>query len=210
MSSVPASPYEALKSGFRRACVRRLVGDDKAAVSILRDEIPKLVVSWAKTSNLDASEKKSKLKELFDDESARADELATAFDLFAARFEVRVASLVKSEVSSISEKLSGVVQSLSGLTKAELPREESLATKELLVETNVNEESFPDKDSSPPVTSTKNKITGADPEKQFQFEHPDNPEEIDVPTEPEESMVGEGLRFDEIEEMIDEILLSPN
>ena len=64
-----ASPLEALKGGFRRACVRRLVGDEQGAISVLKDEIPKLVVSWAKTSNLDAGEKKVKLKEMFDDES---------------------------------------------------------------------------------------------------------------------------------------------
>ena len=38
---------------------------------------------------------KKKLKEMFDDESGRADELATAFDLFAGRFEARVAELVR-------------------------------------------------------------------------------------------------------------------
>jgi len=43
-----ASPLEALKAGFRRACVRRLVGDENGAVQVLRDEIPGLVVAWAK------------------------------------------------------------------------------------------------------------------------------------------------------------------
>ncbi len=33
----PASPLEALKAGFRRACVRRLVGDEEGAVQVLRD-----------------------------------------------------------------------------------------------------------------------------------------------------------------------------
>ena len=95
-----ASPIEALKGGFRRACVRRLVGDEQGAVTVLRDEIPKLVISWSKTTNLEASEKKAKLKEIFDDESARADELATAFDLFAARFERRVAGIVTREIKN--------------------------------------------------------------------------------------------------------------
>ena len=83
------SPMEALKGGFRRACVRRLVGDEHGAIEVLKNEIPKLVVGWAKTSSLEPAEKKLKLKEMFDDESARADELATAFDLFAGRFETR-------------------------------------------------------------------------------------------------------------------------
>ena len=52
-----ASPIEALKGGFRRACVRRLVGDEQGAVAVLRDEIPKLVISWSKTTSLEASEK---------------------------------------------------------------------------------------------------------------------------------------------------------
>ena len=106
-----ASPLEALKGGFRRACVRRLVGDEQGAISVLKDEIPKLVVSWAKTSNLDAGEKKVKLKEMFDDESARADELATAFDLFAGRFERRVADLVTKEIKKACQR----VESLDAL-----------------------------------------------------------------------------------------------
>ena len=85
MSAPPtaASPLEALKAGFRRACVRRLVGDENGAIEVLKNEIPLLVVGWAKSTSLEPAEKKAKLKEMFDDESARADELATAFDLFA-------------------------------------------------------------------------------------------------------------------------------
>ena len=107
-----ASPLEALKGGFRRACVRRLVGDEQGAISVLKDEIPKLVVSWAKTSNLDADEKKVKLKEMFDDESARADELATAFDLFAGRFERRVADLVTKEIKKACQRVEKVADAL--------------------------------------------------------------------------------------------------
>ena len=80
--SISGSPLEALKGGFRRACVKRLVGDEDGAIEVLKNEIPVLVVAWAKTSSLDPGEKKGKLKELFDDESSRADELAVAFDLF--------------------------------------------------------------------------------------------------------------------------------
>ena len=39
-TSQATSPLEALKAGFRRACVRRLVGDEQGAIQILRDEIP--------------------------------------------------------------------------------------------------------------------------------------------------------------------------
>ena len=59
-NSKALSPLEALKGGFRRACVRRLVGDEEGAITVLKDEIPKLVVGWAKTTNLDANEKKAK------------------------------------------------------------------------------------------------------------------------------------------------------
>ena len=109
----PASPLEALKAGFRRACVRRLVGDEDGAIEVLRDDIPGLVVNWAKSTSLDPSEKKAKLKEMFDDESGRADELAVAFDLFAGRFESRVAGLVRNEVGSLRDQLTGAVQKLS-------------------------------------------------------------------------------------------------
>ena len=111
----PASPLEALKAGFRRACVRKLVGDEEGAVSVLRDEIPNLVVGWAKSTSLDPSEKKAKLKELFDDESGRADELAVAFDLFAGRFETRVSDLVKKEVNGLANRMETALHSLDSV-----------------------------------------------------------------------------------------------
>src|SRR6056300_1014146 len=115
-----ASPLEALKAGFRRACVRRLVGDENGAVQVLRDEIPGLVVAWAKTSSSDPSEKKAKLKEMFDDESSRADELAVAFDLFAGRFETRVAELLRQEVATLADRIELVAKGLnSALGKVE-------------------------------------------------------------------------------------------
>ena len=64
MSTPHVNPLDALKGGFRKACVKRLVGDESGAVEVLRDEIPKLVVAWAKSTILDAAEKKAKLKEL--------------------------------------------------------------------------------------------------------------------------------------------------
>ena len=85
--------------------MRRLVGDEEGAVRALKDEIPALVVGWVKTSSLEPAEKKAKLKEVFDDESARAEELATAFDLFAARFEAKVAARVSEEVSKAREEM---------------------------------------------------------------------------------------------------------
>ena len=108
MPPPPPSPWEALRAGFRRACVRRLVGDEEGAIAVLRDEIPGLVVGWAKTSSLEAPEKKAKLKEVFDDESGRADELAVAFDLFAARFETKVANHVSQEVKKARAELVAV------------------------------------------------------------------------------------------------------
>jgi len=108
MPPSPSSPWEALRAGFRRACVRRLVGDEEGAIAVLRDEIPGLVVGWAKTSSLEAPEKKAKLKEVFDDESGRADELAVAFDLFAARFETKVADHVSQEVKKARAELVAV------------------------------------------------------------------------------------------------------
>ena len=60
-SNSALSPMEALKGGFRRACVRRLVGDEDGAIEVLKNEIPKLVVGWAKTSSLEPAEKKLKL-----------------------------------------------------------------------------------------------------------------------------------------------------
>ena len=108
MPPPPSSPWEALRAGFRRACVRRLVGDEEGAIAVLRDEIPGLVVGWAKTSSLEAPEKKAKLKEVFDDESGRADELAVAFDLFAARFETKVANHVSQEVKKARAELVAV------------------------------------------------------------------------------------------------------
>ena len=109
------SPLEALKGGFRSACVKRLVGDENGAIQVLKNEIPLLVVAWAKTSSLEPGEKKAKLKEMFDDESARAEELAVAFDLFAGRFEARVASRVQEALGEVVQ-LMGIGQE-RGATK---------------------------------------------------------------------------------------------
>ena len=57
---------------------------------------------------------KGKLKEMFDDESGRADELATAFDLFAGRFEARVADLVKKELGEVTNRLEQIVNAMTG------------------------------------------------------------------------------------------------
>ena len=112
MSQLSASPLDALKGGFRKACVKRVVGDEPGAIDVLKNEIPALVVSWAKSTALSGSEKKAKLKELFDDESARAEELAVAFDLFAGRFEARVASIVRKELKDASNRMDSVVRQL--------------------------------------------------------------------------------------------------
>jgi hypothetical protein len=212
MSNLSVSPYESLKSGFRRACVRRLVGDEKAAIGILRDEIPNLVVAWAKSSDLDASSKKTKLKELFDDESSRADELATAFDLFAARFEVRVAELVKNEVSSVVDQLVQSVRSIEAnasklfpLSKGEGHSKADNTHTELSAQgsgpRNLPDPTIPvasdSKDTKTNSSTSETSVQAADAEV------------YDIKN-CRDSMVGEGLRFDEIEEMIDEILISFN
>ena len=51
--STNGSPLEALKGGFRKACVKRLVGDEEGAVEVLKNEIPLLVVAWAKTTSIE-------------------------------------------------------------------------------------------------------------------------------------------------------------
>ena len=164
-SATPVSPLEALKAGFRRACVRRLVGDEDGAIDVLKNEIPALVVGWAKTTSLEASEKKAKLKEMFDDESSRADELATAFDLFAGRFEARVADLVKKELGEVTNRLEQIVNAITGGKPLE------------------------------PISLDDQIEDGTE------TEVPQDIAELDPPK-------GIGLRFDEIEEMIDEVLSS--
>ena len=161
--SAPASPLEALKAGFRRACVRRLVGDEAGAIDVLKNEIPKLVVGWAKTTSIDAAEKKGKLKEMFDDESGRADELATAFDLFAGRFEARVAELVKKELGDVCTRLEQIVDAMTGGKPLE------------------------------PISLNEQSEVGTE------TEGAEDVQELDPPK-------GIGLRFDEIEEMIDSVL----
>jgi hypothetical protein len=231
----PASPLEALKAGFRRACVRRLVGDEDGAIEVLRDDIPGLVVNWAKSTSLDPSEKKAKLKEMFDDESGRADELAVAFDLFAGRFESRVAGLVRNEVGSLRDQLTGAVQKLSdALARVEqlssnlssasrLDPASSLGPDEAkpLVENPVtilddesdSAEELPGEKSGSDIESNvipeeisheevaqASPITGGQPPSSNDvFVEDESPKTLDPPS-------GTGLRFDEIEEMIDEIL----
>ena len=178
------SPWEALRGGFRKACVKRLVGDEDGAIEVLKNEIPLLVVSWAKSSSLEPSEKKAKLKEVFDDESARAEELAVAFDLFAGRFEARVASRVE-------ESVKGVAKSLEALTHRLEHAISALSTQEF---TNGKTQ-----DESPHVPIEEQALEELEVESVQSVL--DNGIELDPP-------LGSGLKFDEIEEMIDELLSS--
>ena len=218
-----ASPLEALKAGFRRACVRRLVGDENGAVQVLRDEIPGLVVAWAKTSSSDPSEKKAKLKEMFDDESSRADELAVAFDLFAGRFETRVAEMLRQEVSSLTQRIEDIG---SGLNSA-IQNIESIATKLQSLGSEIKQGSIehiprgvrsvtekePDRQPMEAVSPVLDDVT----QEQEILSLPEAPmddqadeDSIDLPADEAfenlDPPSGTGLRFDEIEEMIDEIL----
>ena len=265
MPPPPPSPWEALRAGFRRACVKRLVGDEEGAIAVLRDEIPGLVVGWAKTSSLEAPEKKAKLKEVFDDESGRADELAVAFDLFAARFETKVADHVSQEVkkaraelvavsNKIEEALADFSQRIDAFpTETQIthavpvveaaPIEEEATTQEpepSNPEIEIEEESVPEvtpvevtpdpetKPSEPEPQDDKESEPVAelpltpDPEPELEAE----PEPEPVPTakpkkepepEPEPDSEAEtlaepppvtprGIRFDDIEGMIDELL----
>ena len=190
--STSGSPLEALKGGFRRACVKRLVGDENGAIEVLKNEIPLLVVAWAKTSSLEPAEKKAKLKEMFDDESARAEELAVAFDLFAARFEARVASRVQQSVDGVvhrMEKLSEKLENISSnLPNARFPVQEEP------VEQEIPEDDSSILDKAEVITDESEEIPAAIEE---EVEEPN----LDPP-------VGIGLKFDEIEEMIDELLSS--
>jgi hypothetical protein len=187
--STNVSPLEALKGGFRKACVKRLVGDEEGAVEVLRNEIPLLVVAWAKTTSIEPAEKKAKLKEFFDDESTRADELAVAFDLFAGRFEARVASRVEESVGLVSEKLSLLTDRLESainmLTQSDSPLL-SQVSDELSLKSNVE----PIK-----VSELAGVIQDNVNEKKKDMEELDPPRST-------------GLVFDDIEGMIDELLAS--
>ena len=173
------SPLEALKAGFRRACVRRLVGDEEGAIQVLKDEIPSLVVNWAKVSNLEPAQKKAKLKEMFDDESGRADELATAFDLFAGRFEARLAGLMRKELVGVVSQVKSLLQTVP-VAPAVTPDMDGKKEDKRVIETKpVPEEESLDS-SEPEIVKDEN---------------------LDPPR-------GMGLKFDEIEKMIDQVLAS--
>lgn len=187
--STSGSPLEALKGGFRRACVKRLVGDENGAIDVLKNEIPLLVVSWAKTSSLDPGEKKAKLKELFDDESSRADELAVAFDLFAGRFETRVASRVNDSVSEMVERFEKISNRL-----------EDALTQLGSAQTSVSESSKEPVLLNEPVTENEEDFA-IEPESSVSVNNEE--EEVESNLDPTS---GIGLKFDEIEEMIDELL----
>ena len=216
------SPLESLKAGFRRACVRRLVGDEDGAVDVLKNEIPKLVVTWAKTSSLEASEKKAKLKELFDDESARADELSTAFDLFAGRFEARVARLISAEVSSLADRfdllMDQFIKTLAPQRKAELLQptvesdnrslegeQEVVLSQDPLIADVIDTAS---KEEEQIISKQKKVIESTPCTDETSDTDLMNEQEVLVQDKQNNELppAGIGLRFDEIEEMIDEIL----
>ena len=205
-SATPVSPLEALKAGFRRACVRRLVGDEDGAIDVLKNEIPALVVGWAKTTDLEASEKKAKLKEMFDDESGRADELATAFDLFAGRFERRVATLVTSEIKKACSRIEKAAKSISSfettnIAKPVTPKGESKSKFQDADKPNENIEII-EQNAVPQDNSTGKDIVPGKDNKDVIEQEVEEQEELAQLDEP----LGLGLKFDEIEAMIDEVL----
>ena len=217
------SPLESLKAGFRRACVRRLVGDEDGAVNVLKNEIPKLVVTWAKTSSLEASEKKAKLKELFDDESARAEELSTAFDLFAGRFEARVAQLVRDEVSTLADRFEQLMDGVKQTLETAQRKAESLQPTPKLNNQSLESDQEVVLPQDPLITDAINSASKEDEHSVSEEKKliepipcPDKSSETDsvneqatLVKEKENNKLppaGTGLRFDEIEEMIDEIL----
>lgn len=182
------SPLEALKGGFRKACVKRLVGDEQGAVEVLTNEIPMLVVAWSKVTSIAPAEKKAKLKELFDDESTRAEELAIAFDLFSARFEVRVAEQVENtmhsainRINSLTDRVDTLISSLSGIdfqnanSNSGVPSELNETEIEVLNESKIENDNL--------------------------AEDSNNKANLDPP-------MSTGLVFDDIEGMIDELLSS--
>ena len=210
-NSTAASPLEALKAGFRRACVRRLVGDEQGAIVVLKDEIPKLVVGWAKTSNLDPGEKKAKLKEMFDDESARADELATAFDLFAGRFETRLAGLMREELSDMVQKVEALVRQIPpSPTKEVLPgidSGEGFPAKKAKSISKADTKQDPEK--APEMSSETEKDQEISMEQVEVAMGKKVDKEVDETKEQDlDPPRGIGLKFDEIENMIDEVLSS--
>ena len=185
------TPLEALKGGFRRACVKRLIGDEKAAINVLKNEIPLLVVAWAKVSPLEPSEKKAKLKELFDDESTRADELAVAFDLFAGRFESKVASRLKDSSMEVLKRIEQLADKLDS-TILNLNQNQSSVSQNFSPLHEQHEE-MPYKSPNEINDEVCQNIEG-----EISFEEAEA-KELDTP-------LGIGLKFDEIEEMIDELL----
>ena len=205
-SATPVSPLEALKAGFRRACVRRLVGDEDGAIDVLKNEIPALVVGWAKTTDLEASEKKAKLKEMFDDESGRADELATAFDLFAGRFERRVATLVTSEIKKACSRIEKAAKSISSfettnISKPVTPKRESQSKFQDADKPKENIEIIEQNALPQDISIGKDVVPGKD-NKDVIEQEVEEQEELAQLDEP----LGLGLKFDEIEAMIDEVL----
>lgn len=205
--AMASSPVEALKAGFRRACVRRMVGDEEGAITVLKNEIPKLVVAWAKSTNLEAGEKKAKLKEMFDDESSRADELATAFDLFAGRFERRVASLVTREIKTACSRIEKVAKSLdefeSNLNK--YPFKPDITQQSDLIDERPIEENTLMEEQEIPAIVEDEEIHKVSVNAKTSMQKLDD----DLPGEDLAEMdepLGLGLKFDEIEEMIDEVL----
>ena len=205
-SATPVSPLEALKAGFRRACVRRLVGDEDGAIDVLKNEIPALVVGWAKTTDLEASEKKAKLKEMFDDESVRADELATAFDLFAGRFERRVATLVTSEIKKACSRIEKAAKSISSfettnISKPIIPKGECQSKFQDADKPNENIEIIEQNAVPQDISRGKDIVPGKD-NKDVIEQEVEEQEELAQLDEP----LGLGLKFDEIEAMIDEVL----
>ena len=151
---------------------------------------------------------------MFDDESARADELATAFDLFAGRFERRVADLVTKEIKKAFQRVEKVADSIE-IFKDNLPKVTindgaagNVGHIEDLTETRVDQPALRVEDEAEPEVN-KVKIDEAEVEAE-EIISPEDPDPVDEELEELDEPLGMGLKFDEIEEMIDEVLSMEN
>ncbi|MEL0098635.1 MAG: hypothetical protein VW907_03675, partial [Opitutae bacterium] len=132
-----------------------------------------------------------------------ADELAVAFDLFAGRFETRVAELVRTEVSSLADRVSQLTQDLTSAVRqvesitARLRDFKMLSLSDAHPTSSVQADFLSEDISSPPSDTQKTEGDSVLPEKIHPNKKSDKIENV---TKPAKGLaIGEELPSEPIE-----------
>ena len=108
----PKSPWDDLRLTVRKACTAKSDGSDSEAIQILKNELPLKMGPWARTVKISGKEKKEVLKNLFQSELERAEDVKEQKAILEEELSQKLSGLFQSQMNqlkkSFEEKLQGI------------------------------------------------------------------------------------------------------